>query len=277
MRLPKRAPLRELLRCLPDFIRLGSYDPRIERLLRRHEERTRETLARITAADPRTMSDAEIWKTFRWWVEIAPEAIQAVFLMSGVLFREVCVSKACNARRIPLRAARLHAAGRRQAVGEHAAGDRSRRARRRRRATSRAAMKYLQRERRHVRRFPHRARRHVVPRALRSVPRSLRPSRPLRVRLGAAAAAREPGAGALRHPAAAAGTAAGSQGGGRAAGSRRGRRVARVRSAAHALAAVDAAAARARDAEAAEEAVRLARAGALGSDARSCATHAPTT
>ena len=66
---PKRAPLGELLRCLPDFIRLGSYDPRIETLLRRHEERTRQTLARITAADPRSMSDADIWKMVRWWVD----------------------------------------------------------------------------------------------------------------------------------------------------------------------------------------------------------------
>jgi len=98
---PKRAPLGELLRCLPDFIRLGSYDPRIETLLRRHEERTRRTLARITAADPRSMSDADIWKMVRWWVDIAPEAIQAVFLMSGVLFREVAIRKACKLAGFP--------------------------------------------------------------------------------------------------------------------------------------------------------------------------------
>jgi rifampicin phosphotransferase len=94
--IPKRAPVSELLQCLPDFIRLGSYDPRIERLLRKHEARTRETLARITSADPRTLSDAGIWKQIRWWVDIAPESIQPVFVMSGVLFREVAIRKACN-------------------------------------------------------------------------------------------------------------------------------------------------------------------------------------
>ena len=99
--LPRRAPLGQLLRCLPDFIRLGSYDPRIETMLRRHEERTRGTLARITAADPRSMSDAEIWKMIVWWVAIAPEAIQAVFLMSGVLFREVAIRKACKLAGFP--------------------------------------------------------------------------------------------------------------------------------------------------------------------------------
>ena len=99
--IPKRAPIRELLRCLPDFIRIGSYDPRIERLFRRHEEKTRQTLARIKDADPLTMADAEIWKMIRWWVDIAPEAIQAVFLMSGVLFREVAIRKACQLAGFP--------------------------------------------------------------------------------------------------------------------------------------------------------------------------------
>lgn len=99
--LPKRAPLGKLLRCLPDFIRIGSYDPRIETMLRRHEERTRKTLERITAADPRSMSDADIWKMIGWWVAIAPEAIQVVFLMSGVLFREVAIRKACKLAGFP--------------------------------------------------------------------------------------------------------------------------------------------------------------------------------
>jgi rifampicin phosphotransferase len=94
--IPKRAPVRELLKCLPDFIRLGSYDPRIARILRQHEERTRRTMARIAAGDPRTLSDAEIWNQIEWWIAIAPVSIQPVFVMSGVLFREVAIRKACN-------------------------------------------------------------------------------------------------------------------------------------------------------------------------------------
>jgi pyruvate,water dikinase len=93
---PKRAPLGELLKCLPDFVRLASYDPRIERLLRKHEARTRATLARIASVDPQTLSDAEIWKQIQWWIDIAPETIQPVFVMSGVLFREVAIRKACT-------------------------------------------------------------------------------------------------------------------------------------------------------------------------------------
>jgi phosphohistidine swiveling domain-containing protein len=41
------------------------------------------------------MSDAEIMDMITWWVDIAPEAIQMVFLMSGVLPREVAIRKAC--------------------------------------------------------------------------------------------------------------------------------------------------------------------------------------
>jgi rifampicin phosphotransferase len=93
---PKRAPIGELLKCLPDFVRLASYDPRIGRILRRHEERTRQTIARIAARDPRTLSDAEVWKQIEWWLAIAPESIQPVFVMSGVLFREVAIRKACG-------------------------------------------------------------------------------------------------------------------------------------------------------------------------------------
>jgi pyruvate,water dikinase len=92
----KRPRLAEVLKCLPDFIRLASYDPRIERILHQHEARTRDTIARITAADPRSLSDAEIWRQIEWWVAIAPESIQPVFVMSGVLFREVAIRKACN-------------------------------------------------------------------------------------------------------------------------------------------------------------------------------------
>jgi len=91
-----RPPLGDLLRVVPDAVRLVSYDLRAERLLRRHEARTRETLARITSADPRTLTDREIWNTIRWWVDIAPESIQVVFVMSNVLFRETTIRKVCN-------------------------------------------------------------------------------------------------------------------------------------------------------------------------------------
>ena len=94
--IPTRAPLRELLRCLPDFIRLGSYDVGVERVLRKHEARMRETLARFSRVDPRTLSDRELMDAIEQWIESAPEAIQPVFVMSGVLARETVVRRICN-------------------------------------------------------------------------------------------------------------------------------------------------------------------------------------
>ncbi len=91
-----RAPLREILRCLPDFIRVGSYDVGIERVLRKHEARTREMYARFSRVDPRTLSDRELMDAIEQWIESAPEAIQPVFVMSGVLARETAVRKICN-------------------------------------------------------------------------------------------------------------------------------------------------------------------------------------
>jgi len=82
-----RAPLREIVRCLPDFIRVGSYDVGVERVLRRHEARVREMLARFSSVDPRTLSDRELVEAIEQWIASAPEAIQPVFVMSGVQAR----------------------------------------------------------------------------------------------------------------------------------------------------------------------------------------------
>jgi phosphohistidine swiveling domain-containing protein len=97
----KPSSLGVLLRCLPDLIRTASYDARAETLLRRHEKQTREAIGRITATDPRTMSDGDIWKMIQWWIDIGPDAIQIVFIMSGVLFRETAIRKACVAVGFP--------------------------------------------------------------------------------------------------------------------------------------------------------------------------------
>ena len=93
----RRAPLGQVIRCLPDFLRIGSKDARAARLLRTHEAQVRDAIARLTASDPRTLSDRDIWNTIQWWVGIAPDSIQIVFVMSGVLFRETALRKACQA------------------------------------------------------------------------------------------------------------------------------------------------------------------------------------
>lgn len=96
-----RAPLRDMLRCLPDFVRLGGYDVRPAGVMRRHEARTRDYITRLTSADPRTLSDRDIWSTIEWWVQVGPESMQPVFVMSAVMLREIAVRKACSAVGFP--------------------------------------------------------------------------------------------------------------------------------------------------------------------------------
>ena len=198
----RRAPPLRRVAALP----AGFHPPRQLRRARRAPLATRtraharDILRALTAVDPRdAVRSRRSGRRFSGGSRPRPTSIQAVFVMSGVLLREDCAQQGLQARRVPLRAAGVSAARGGRAVGEHAAGVRSRRAGDVARATSRGDA-VSARERRHVRRLPHRARRHDVPRAVRSVPRSLRPSRPLRVGLGAAAAARESRAGALRDP-----------------------------------------------------------------------------
>jgi len=93
---PHWAPISEILKCIPDFFRIARNDLRIESLLRRHEVNTRAILARISSVDPRSLSDRDIWAAFEWWRERAPDAVQIVFLMSGMLFRETAIRNACR-------------------------------------------------------------------------------------------------------------------------------------------------------------------------------------
>ena len=92
----KPASFFERLRCLPDFVRLGLADLRAESLLRRHEAELRVYLTRLTDLDPPALSDAEIWAQVMWWTNVAPDSIQIVFVMSGVLFRETQIRKICE-------------------------------------------------------------------------------------------------------------------------------------------------------------------------------------
>jgi pyruvate,water dikinase len=89
-------PLRDVLPALPDLLRIGFNDLRAGRLLRRHEQRTEEILAEL-AVDPASLSDRDIAETFRRWLAIAPAAMQVVFTMSAVQFREDFIRKACKA------------------------------------------------------------------------------------------------------------------------------------------------------------------------------------
>ena len=92
----RRPPLRGFLRALPDILRLALNDLRAERIFHEHQAHTEHILARL-AVDPATLPDQEIWTTFQWWLDVAPETMNAVFVMSSVQFREDFLRKACKA------------------------------------------------------------------------------------------------------------------------------------------------------------------------------------
>jgi phosphohistidine swiveling domain-containing protein len=95
--IPRRAPILEILNCLPDFIRIASYDARARSLMRRHEARTRAIREQLIANEPHGLADRQIWDALQGWLVSAPDAIQIVFVMSGVLFRETSIRKTCIA------------------------------------------------------------------------------------------------------------------------------------------------------------------------------------
>jgi len=97
---PQRPALGDVVAAMPDMLRM------LWRHLRAAEV-VREDLARVAgharrlAADPRALSDAEVWPVLEAWVADAPECMQAVLLLSGVLFQEMPVRKACAKARFP--------------------------------------------------------------------------------------------------------------------------------------------------------------------------------
>jgi rifampicin phosphotransferase len=89
-------PLKELLPLLPDFLRIGWMDVRAATLFAAHERDTQATVDRLAGTRPESLSDAELWKMFEWWLTIVPDAMQMVFVMSGVLLRESQIKRACQ-------------------------------------------------------------------------------------------------------------------------------------------------------------------------------------
>ena len=88
-----RAPIGELLPILRDGLRIGIADARAEKLFEKHQAETAAIIAHLRRADPRTLPDREIWETMQWWLELVPDAIQIVFVMSGVQVRETQLKK----------------------------------------------------------------------------------------------------------------------------------------------------------------------------------------
>jgi pyruvate,water dikinase len=97
---PVRPPLAKTLRALPDFARLAYYALTARRVFQRHSAMTARALERL-ARDPRTMRDDEIWAAFEWWLDVIPQTLTAVFVMSSVQFREQALRDACRAAGFP--------------------------------------------------------------------------------------------------------------------------------------------------------------------------------
>ncbi len=90
-----RAPAREVLRCLPDIVRLTAKQLVMGQIMRRFEEEVRVAVDTLNHTDPSSLPDAEIWATLRAGNEAAVRAVGVILLVGGVvsiadLFRAMC-------------------------------------------------------------------------------------------------------------------------------------------------------------------------------------------
>jgi phosphohistidine swiveling domain-containing protein len=89
-----RPPLREILKCLPDLLRLARNDLSVSRAMRRHEQWVESTIGAFRSLDPPAMTDAAIWKQIESWRRVGPDHMQLVLTLGGMLFREDALRKA---------------------------------------------------------------------------------------------------------------------------------------------------------------------------------------
>ncbi|HJQ69008.1 MAG TPA: PEP/pyruvate-binding domain-containing protein [Blastocatellia bacterium] len=79
-----------------DLLRIMWRHLRAARLVRTHEAKSREAVNRMAEVDPRRLSDEEVWAVIEEWVGDAPNYMQTVLLLTGVLFHETPVRKLCE-------------------------------------------------------------------------------------------------------------------------------------------------------------------------------------
>jgi pyruvate,water dikinase len=92
----RRPPLAKALRALPDLMRILIGSWRAEHIFRAHQATAETALARLASVDPATLPDSAICATFDWWLGLAPESMQVVFVMSSVQLHEDFLRKACR-------------------------------------------------------------------------------------------------------------------------------------------------------------------------------------
>jgi len=94
----KAAPLTlgKLLPVLPDLLRVIWRHARAKRIIRAHETRTRRDLTRLAAENTHAHSDRELWTLVEDWIREAPDYVQTVLLLGGVMSLESPVRKMCE-------------------------------------------------------------------------------------------------------------------------------------------------------------------------------------
>jgi pyruvate,water dikinase len=92
----RRPPLRDLLRVLPDVLRLGWMQLTVGRLVRRALSDVKEDMAYIGSHDPRAMTDQEIADFLQRWNEMAADRLGVIFVLAGVVIYETPLQKICK-------------------------------------------------------------------------------------------------------------------------------------------------------------------------------------
>jgi pyruvate,water dikinase len=92
----KRPPLSDLLRILPDIVRLGRMQLTLGRLVRRALSDVEADMAFISARDPHAMTDEEIASFLQTWNDMAAERLMVIFVLAGVLVFEAQLQKICK-------------------------------------------------------------------------------------------------------------------------------------------------------------------------------------
>jgi pyruvate,water dikinase len=96
-----RPSLREVLPCVPDFLRILWNHLTPARVFRAQQARVAAALAELAAFDGQTPSDARIWQMLVEYERRSPEGMEAVLLFGGVLFHEQGLRKICDAVGFP--------------------------------------------------------------------------------------------------------------------------------------------------------------------------------
>jgi pyruvate,water dikinase len=92
----------DIVRHLPDLLRLLWLHARVKQIVDRHETTTDEWMKRLSPILWDKQSDEEMWPIIERWVDEAPEMMQVVLLLGGVVVHEAALRAACETVGFPL-------------------------------------------------------------------------------------------------------------------------------------------------------------------------------